>query len=179
MLFLIDSIQAAVKSDNLFSGVLTALTVPDVAVSAAHVDGHTNGPRYVAWVDRWLHQQQPDYRELLSLDGNTFYSIRCTLLQQGLATPARSEARPRGNRAAVKRQLCFTIGTPRQREFDLGGIRTTCVDAREFCLAMATAARAWTQQVDAGTQARLRSLAEIRNEAGEIDQTKLVLCVDY
>ena len=176
---LVKSIERAVEEGHLLSGIITALTVPDVAVAAMNLDNHTNGPRYAAWVDRWFHQQLPHYREAFSLDGTTLYAIRCTLLSQGMATPARSMARPRGNRAVVKRQLCFTSENVNNRALDLGGILTICINAREFSLGMAGAGRAWLAQSDHSVQSRVHSLVEVRNGTQQIDPETVVVCVDY
>jgi hypothetical protein len=83
-----DAVRKSLASQNWYSAVYMALTLPDICARIESDDGKTSRDKYVAWFDRYLRHkyERPSGISRAGytfLTGNDCYALRCALLHEG------------------------------------------------------------------------------------------------
>ena len=126
---LIQQIRAANASGLYFVALFSTLALPDICSALEAADGLATGARYIDWFNRHV---APRYGG--SLDGETCWQFRCSMLHQG------TTQHPRGRYARV---LFLEPGASRMIMHNNVIMDALNIDVRIFCEDLCAAADAW------------------------------------
>ncbi len=83
---ILNQIRTANASGLYYVALFSALAVPDICGALEAPDGLSTGARYAAWFDQYV---APTYHG--TLDGQTCYQFRCSMLHQGSTQHPKSQ----------------------------------------------------------------------------------------
>lgn len=70
----IREIRAAIRGQAWLLALAGTLALPDMCAALESDDGRTDGPKYRAWVDRWLGNKSP------CLNSIDLWQMRCSFI---------------------------------------------------------------------------------------------------
>lgn len=139
----ISSINDSLKSENWYSALFLALTLPDICCRLESKSNRTSGPKYAAWFEKYLSgiytYEYPDGEIKVFLSGDDCYALRCAMLHQGEADLA-------GQAARSKRisRFHFTIASCHGASVD----DVLQLDVRRFCEDICNAVIKWLEDFE-------------------------------
>lgn len=141
---LIGQTRKAMQSNLYYVGLMTALTIPDIAGALGSTDGHATGQKYVDWYERWVRPLLRENRDRENpFTGDACYRFRCSLLHQGSSIHPLSPYR---------RVIFIEPGAPNYNiHYCLIGNGALLIQIDEFVQEMLTGCEKWLQSVK-GTQ---------------------------
>lgn len=146
-----NSIRLSLKSNNWYSALTTALTLPDVCGRLDNPDENVS-QRYQRWFNQWMlnyykHEVGADRQEITFLSAGDCYALRCSYLHEGGVDITQQRARealshfhfitPPPNNSTIH---CNKFGNALQLQVDI------------FCNQMADAADKWFESIQGNDQ---------------------------
>lgn len=134
---LIDQMLAASKSGQFHIALVAALILPDICSALESHDGQASGPKYMAWVDRWISPRYGD-ESGTSFSGETCWYYRCAMLHQGRAKHPKLEFE----------RVAFLESNGAITMHDSVINNVLVIDIPTFCQDMVEAVRGWLTDVE-------------------------------
>lgn len=161
---IIESIRKDLASENYYSALVVAFTLPDVTSNLQFPNKHTN-KRYIKWFEDYLQEKYTKKYYFLPeganfFSGEDFYALRCSMLHQGETEILNQQAR--------KHLSNFVFLKP--TEMKKGSVHSNlCLDkiqlqVDKFCEEIIEGAEKWLEQYKYNTDIndRAKNLINIR-----------------
>ena len=155
------SIEKSIKSENWYSALALALTIPDICGRLSYPDlVKKSQERYKKWFDEYLlcfYEIPLNGRMFTFMSGGDCYALRCALLHEGRDDVASQKAR----REVVSKIIFSTTGSHCNKFNDV-----LTLNLQIFCSEVCQAVEVWSNDYknDLSVQAAIAELLTIHTQ---------------
>ena len=138
----LDSIKLSLETNNYFSAIAIALTLPDICASIEAEDNKTSRDKYCRWFNKYLVDKYTIFstdRNIVVFSAKECYATRCSFLHQGTHITEHQDIISK-EKNAVK-SVNFMNDTIFKGYIRLGDEIT--IDVKSFCQNMIIAVEQW------------------------------------
>lgn len=156
------AIEKSIESENWYSALTLALTIPDICGRLSYPDLEKKSQkRYVKWFDEYIlhHYESPFHGEGFTfMSGGDCYALRCALLHEGRDDVTGQSAR---RKEVLSKFSISTTGSHRAMIGDL-----LILNLQAFCLEICQGVKKWSEDYksDSNVKAGIAELLTIQTQ---------------
>ena len=151
----ITAVQNSLTTQNWYSALYLALTLPDICARLESDDGKSNRTKFIAWYDTYMadkyNKRMAGGRIHPFLNGNDLYALRCAMLHEG-----GSEIKDQSARKVLDR-FRFTVGSTHCNQI----YNTLQLNVINFCNDVCESVLAWYKSFKEDHKDKLNRIEEL------------------